>query len=153
MSVLDLGDFDNGMMDKEVEDLCLLRNVFERRVMSALVMNPGIDVKNLGKDTGVRSKYIDLSQTSEGDYNLFALHLNQFGYDGLIIDNVDKIPHNADREDWECFVRYALKRENEYPILPSGESINFGEMHIAARAAEYPEYLKGKSLQMMVIGA
>ena len=143
MSVLDLGDFDNGMMDKEVEDLCLLRNVFERRVMSALVINPGIDVKNLGKDMGVRSKYIDLSQTSKGDYNLFALHLNQFGYDGLIIDNVDKIPRNADREDWEYFVRYALKRENEYPILPSGESINFGEMHIAARASEYPEYLKG----------
>ncbi len=101
---------------------------------------------------GIRSKYIDLSQTSKGDYNRFAQHLNQFKYDGLIIDNVDEIPDNSDREDWEEFVRFALKRETEYSMLPFGDCINFNEMHLAVRCKEYPEYIKGKSLQMIIIG-
>ena len=83
-------------------------------------------------------------------YELFRL--NQFKYDGLIIDNVDEIPDNSDREDWEEFVRFALKRETEYSMLPFGDCINFNKMHLAVRCKEYPEYIKGKSLQMVIIG-
>ena len=69
-----------------------------------------------------------------------------------MIDNVDEIPDNSDREDWEEFVRFALKREPEYLMLPFGDCINFNEMHLAVRCKEYPEYIKGKSLQMIIIG-
>lgn len=152
MSILDLSDFDNGTMDKEVEYLNLLHKTFSGVTSTAFVVNPDIPINNVGKEMGIRSKYIDLSQTSKGDYNLFAQHLNQFKYDGLLIDNVDKIPDNPDREDWEEFVRFALKRESEYQMLPFGDCINFNEMHIAVRSKEYPGYLKGKSLQMIIIG-
>ena len=112
MSILDLSDFDNGTMDKEVEYLNLLHDTFLGTTLTAFVVNRDIPINHVGKVLGIRSKYIDLSQTSKGDYNRFAQHLNQFKYDGLIIDNV----------------------------------------HIAVRCKEYPEYIKGKSLQMIIIG-
>ena len=152
MSILDLSDFDNGTMDKEVEYLHLLHDTFLGTILTAFVVNRDIPINHVGKVLGIRSKYIDLSQTSKGDYNRFAQHLNQFKYDGLMIDNVDEIPDNSDREDWEEFVRFALKRETEYSMLPFGDCINFNEMHIAVRCKEYPEYIKGKSLQMIIIG-
>lgn len=152
MSILDLSDFDNGTMDKEVEYLKLLHDTFLGTILTAFVVNRDIPINHVGKVLGIRSKYIDLSQTSKGDYKRFAQHLNQFKYDGLMIDNVDEIPDNSDREDWEEFVRFALKRETEYSMLPFGDCINFNEMHIAVRCKEYPEYIKGKSLQMIIIG-
>ena len=135
MSILDLSDFDNGTMDKEVEYLNLLHDTFLGTTLTAFVVNRDIPINHVGKVLGIRSKYIDLSQTSKGDYNRFAQHLNQFKYDGLVIDNV-----------------FALKRETEYSMLPFGDCINFNEMHIAVRCKEYPEYIKGKSLQMIIIG-
>ena len=152
MSILDLSDFDNGTMDKEVEYLHLLHDTFLGTILTAFVVNRDIPINHVGKVLGIRSKYIDLSQTSKGDYKRFAQHLNQFKYDGLMIDNVDEIPDNSDREDWEVFVRFALKRKTEYSMLPFGDCINFNEMHIAVRCKEYPEYIKGKSLQMIIIG-
>ena len=152
MSILDLSDFDNGTMDKEVEYLNLLHDTFSGTTLTAFVVNRDTPINHVGKALDIRSKYIDLSQSSDGDYNRFAQHLNQFKYDGLIIDNVDEIPDNSDREDWEEFVRFALKREADYQLLPFGDCINFNEMHIAVRCKEYPEYLKGKSLQMLIIG-
>ena len=152
MSILDLSDFDNGTMDKEVEYLNLLHDTFLGTTLTAFVVNRDIPINHVGKVLGIRSKYIDLSQTSKGDYNRFAQHLNQFKYDGLMIDNVDEIPDNSDREDWEEFVRFALKRETDYQLLPFGDCINFNEMHTAVRCKEYPEYIKGKTLQMIIIG-
>ena len=121
MSILDLSDFDNGTMDKEVEYLNLLHDTFLGTTLTAFVVNRDIPINHVGKVLGIRSKYIDLSQTSKGDYNRFAQHLNQFKYDGLMIDNVDEIPDNSDREDWEEFVRFALKRETDYQLLPFGD--------------------------------
>ena len=152
MSILDLSDFDNGTMDNMVEYLHLLHNTFLGTILTAFVVNRDIPINHVGKELGIRSKYIDLSQTSKGDYKRFAQHLNQFKYDGLMIDNVDEIPDNSDREDWEEFVRFALKRETEYSMLPFGDCINFNKMHLAVRCKEYPEYIKGKSLQMVIIG-
>lgn len=152
MGILDLTDFDNGAMDKEIEYINLLHGTFSRTISTAFVVYPDIPIKHVGKLLDIRSKYIDLSLTTKGDYNRFAQHLSQFKYDGLIIDNVDEIPDNSDRENWEEFVRFALKRESDFPLLPFGDCINFNEMHIAVRCKEYPLYLKGKSLQMIIIG-
>lgn len=153
MSTLDLSDFDNGTMDKTIESLNLLHDTFVETISTAFVVDPEIPIKHVGKLLGIRSKYIDLSQTSNGDYNRFAQHLNQFKYDGLLIDNVDKIPNNEDREDWEHFIKFALKREKEFQPLPFGENINFDEMHIAVRSNEFPVEIIGKSLQCVIIGA
>lgn len=101
----------------------------------------------------IHMKYVDLVLQREGSYALVCKNLSQRRYDGLLLDNIDRIPDNADRENWEEFVRFVLKRE-EYPI-PSYQGgdylINFNEMHIAARCMEMPEYLEGDSLQTVFL--
>lgn len=102
----------------------------------------------------IHMKYINLALASNGDYTLFCKLLSQRRYNGLLLDNIDRIPDNADREFWEEFVRFALKREHEVPIpnYAGGDFlINFDEMHIAARCMEMPEFLEGKSLQAVFI--
>ena len=145
--------FEDGTMDKYIENLNLLHYSFGGTILSACVVDADMDmpIDGLGESLDVWSKYIDLSNCPEGDYNLFCKHLSQSQYDGLMIDNIDKIPDNEDREYWEAFVRCALKREDEFP-LPSGDNICFDKMHIAVRCKEFPEYLKGKSLQCVIIG-
>ena len=148
--------FEDGTMDIYVERIVLLKDTYQKTILTAFVVDEDEDlpIKDLGKqcEPSIRSKYIDLSACSVGDYNLFCQHLNQFQYDGLLIDNIDKIPNNEDREYWEAFVRFALKREDEYPLPPFGDTIDFSKMHIAVRCKEYPEYLMGKSLQCIIIG-
>ena len=156
--------FEDGTMDKYVEREWWLKDTYQKTLLTAFVVDEDNDlhINDLGKycKPPIRSKYIDLSDCSEGEYNLFCKHLSQFQYDGLLIDNIDKIPNNKDREYWEAFVRSALKREDEYPlplrededpIPPFGDNINFSKMHIAVRCREYPEYLTGKSLQCFII--
>ena len=159
MGIMDILDwerrFEDGTMDKYVERLWWLKDTYQKTLLTAFVVDEDndLDINDLGKhcEPPIRSKYIDLSDCSEGEYNLFCKHLSQFQYDGLLIDNIDKIPNNKDREYWKAFVRFALKREDEYPLPPFGENINFSEMHIAVRCREYPEYLTGKSLQCFII--
>ena len=158
MSILDILDDSkwwDGTMDKYVERLWWLKDTYQKTILTAFVVDEDEDlhIKDLGKqcEPPIRSKYIDLSDCSVGDYKLFCQHLNQFQYDGLLIDNIDKIPNNEDRAYWEAFVRFALKREDEFP-LPDGDNIDFSKMHIAVRCKEYPEYLMGKSLQCIIIG-
>ena len=145
--------FEDGTMDKYVEREWWLKDTYQKTLLTAFVVDEDVPIEYLGKlfNPQIRSKYIDLSDCSAGDYNLFCQHLNQFKYDGLLIDNIDKIPNNEDREYWEAFVRFALKREDEFP-LPDGDDIYFSKMHIAVRCKEYPEYLMGKSLQCIIIG-
>lgn len=153
MSNLDLSDFFNGEMDMFVETMYRFNEAYSKTVMSACVVDtadkfPINDLENMFPD--IYSKYIDLSQCKEGDYLRFCEHLSQFEYEGLLIDNIDRIPNNADREDWEAFVRFALKRETEFPLLPF-HCISFDERHIGARCRRFPEYLNGKSLQSDII--
>ena len=147
--------FEDGTMDKYIERWALLQNTFAGTTLSACVVNADMDdmpIDGLGESQDVWSKYIDLSNCPEGDYNLFCRRLNQSKFDGLMIDNIDKIPDNEDREYWEEFVRCALKREDEFPLPDGGDNICFSKMHIAVRCKEIPEYLKGKSLQCVIIG-
>lgn len=149
-------DFDEEL-EWFVEHNYFLEKYFNTTSLSVLVITPRLEIRNSSLPDGTPTKYIDLAATTEGHYPLFCKHLAQFRYDqsgrGLLIDNIDKIPDNADRENWEDFVRYALKRENEVPIPASSGDycIDFGRMHIAARCSEKPAYLEGASLQAYII--
>lgn len=149
-------DFDKEV-DWFVEHNYFLEKYFNTTTLSVLVTTPRLEIRNQSLPDGIPTKYIDLAETTQGRYALFCKHLAQFRYDetgrGLLIDNIDQIPDNADRENWEDFVRYALKRENEVPIPgPNGDyCIDFGRMHIAARCSEKPAYLDGQSMQAYII--
>lgn len=131
----------------------LLTNTFKNIVLAALIVDDAEQnpIHNLGSDNGIFSKYIDLSATKTGDYNKILKELGTLPQlEGILLDNVDKIPKNKDREYWEEFVRFALKKEPDFP-LPGGASISFDKIHVAARCKDFPDYLKGRSLQCYII--
>lgn len=138
-------------LDREIEKRNELNFYFNQKVMSVLVIDPDSEMSLAGlkKETGKYLKYFDLSRCADGDYKriLKALHI---GYDGLLFDNVDRIPDISDKEEIEELVRFSLKREQGFP-LPNGDLLNFNELAIAVRCREYPQYLIGKSLQYFII--
>lgn len=89
--------------------------------------------------------YFDLSQVSDGDYALITKKISDFEYDGILFDNIDSIPEISEKRDFEELVRFALKREDDFPI-PGKKYINFSQKKIGCKATEFPDYLKGKSL-------
>jgi hypothetical protein len=157
MSVQDhinkVDDFFNGKMDRIIECTKVLHDTFVRPVLSALVVDTtdDIPIQQEGKLLGIHSKYLDLSQCVPGDYELFVKSFVQRRYEGLLLDNIDNIPNNEDHDDWEVFVRFALKRENDFQPFNMPKSINFGQLHIAARCKKNPDYLNGRSLQCVVV--
>lgn len=152
MSILDLNDFENGVMDKYVENRDLLKRIFGKgECSSVLIMTKNCPFQEIAKDLSLYSKYIDLEKTVSGDYIRFMAHIEDFGYDGLFIDNVDKIPDNDDREYWEYFVKYALRNESDFQPRPFGSDLELDKKHNAARCSAYPEYLKGMSVFPVLI--
>jgi len=139
-------------LDMWVEKSSEFKEVYPKKVLSVVVIDPdgGFPLKDLENNTDIYSKYFDLSQCVEGDYNRIMRNISDFGYDGLMFDNIDNIPDNSDKGDWEELVRFALKREDEYNILPFF-TVDFSKMSIGVRCREYPEYLKGKDLQTYII--
>jgi hypothetical protein len=108
----------------------LLTNTFKNIVLAALIVDDAEQnpIHNLGSDNGIFSKYIDLSATKTGDYNKFLKELGTLPQlEGILLDNVDKIPKNKDREYWEEFVRFALKknRTSRFPEVRLSVSIKF----------------------------
>ena len=67
-----------------------------------------------------------------------------------MFDNIDLIPNISDKEYLEELVRFALKREDNYP-LSGNSAIDFNSLMIGAKCREIPDYLKGKSLQTIII--
>ncbi len=164
MSTLDLNDFENGTMDEWIEKRNWLLSTFKGKVSSVMIVDPD---NNMPLDEIERSnpelhlKCFDLADCREGDYIRMGQHLNQYmdngecAYDGLLFDNIDSITADTETEDLKILVQQALKRDNSensgYQILPFGEPIPFDKMMIAVRCKEFPEYLKGQSLQTVVI--
>lgn len=148
-----------GKMDKWVEKRQDIMNIFNQKIMSALIIDPEnqmqlseIEVAN----PELNLLKIDLADLKEGDFNKIGQLLNrhiadgEFLYDGLLLDNIDRIQAGADTEDLQAMVWQALKRDDSemvgYQILPFGEAIPFDKMRIAARCRYFPDYLEGKSL-------
>ena len=88
--------------------------------------------------------YFDLSKVRDGDYELVTKKISDWEYDGILFDNIDAIPEISEKRDFEELVRFALKREDDFPI-PGKKYLNFSPKKIGCRATEYPDYLKGKS--------
>lgn len=98
-----------------------------------------------------RIAYFDLSKVTEGDYKLIIKALS-WGKEGVLFDHIDRIPNISDKEDLEYLVEMALKRdtlptEKGMPI----EMLDFNALSVGATCNEYPDYLKGKSLQTIII--
>lgn len=154
MSTLDDFDTISARLDRIAPARVEFDRIFQGKTCSALVIDPD-DLFTLTGSPLI--KYIDLSQCSEGDYRLIgrALSSPQFdGMEGILFDNVDRIPDIADKESLEELVRFALKREDGFPLPCNSESdgvIDFGNLHVGARCSEIPDYLKGKSLQAIFI--
>lgn len=158
MNVLDpnLGE----SLDRYIENKYWFDHSFKSRAASVMVIDPKGDfpLKDIEYD-GLYVKYFDLSECSVGDYNRIGKFINQYVangesmIDGLMFDNIDRLPQNSETEDLEQMITSALKRDDDLQMLPSEEPIPFNKMMIAVRCNEYPEYLKGKSLQTDIIEA
>ncbi len=75
-----------------------------------------------------------------------------YGYENILFDHIDQIPDIPDKEDLEFLVYMALKRD----LLPLEQGMcvsesDFSQMMIGAKCSEFPDYLKGKSLQAIFI--
>lgn len=96
--------------------------------------------------------YFDLARVKEGDYKLIFRKLCWEEIDGVLFDNIDKIPDIEDKEEIEYLVKTALKKD----YLPTDkgmpkETLDFGKMMVGARCSDFPDYLKGQSLQTIII--
>ncbi len=164
MSILDTSTYSNGEMDEWIEKRHWLLNTFKGKVSSVLIVDPN---NKMPLDEIERSnpelnlKCFDLADCNDGDFNRIGQHLNQYidngvcAYDGLLFDNIDSINADKDTEDLQTMVWQSLKRDRSddggYQILPFGEPVPFDKMMIAVRCKEIPEYLKGQSLQAVII--
>ncbi|MDE6027800.1 MAG: hypothetical protein K2G23_07005, partial [Muribaculaceae bacterium] len=131
-------------------------NVFLSKMSSMIVVDQAneLTLADFEKmDASLNLGKIELGNVAPGEYNLFCRHLAENHYDGLLIDNIDSIPDNEDREYWEEFVRFALKREDDFPLTGTNSYIDFSSLHIAVHCGHYPHYLEGKSLQAIRIEA
>lgn len=159
MSILtpfDMSDWNNGNMDAYVENSICLKKIYGLGACAVLVATENCPFHDIMKGFPFVTKYINLSGLMEGEYDRLMEEMKYWTCDGLMLDNIDKLPDNNDKEYWQEFVRLALKKEAEFPCqTTSGTScgsISFDRLHVAARCHVYPEYLKDKSLQCVVIG-
>lgn len=97
-----------------------------------------------------RVLYFDLLKVEDGDYKQVFNRIYQFEPDGVLFDNIDKIPNISEKEDFEFLVQMALKRD-ELPFNQGNGLIDFNALMVGAKCSEFPEYLKGKSLQIIII--
>lgn len=99
-----------------------------------------------------RIAYFDLSKVTDGDYKLIIKTLSWGTKEGVLFDNIDRIPNISEKEDFEYLVQTALKEdtlptEREIPF----DMLDFSGLMVGVKCSEYPDYLKGKSLQTFII--
>ena len=164
MSISYQSDFDNGKMDKWLTKRHEILTFFKQKVMSVLIVDPNNEMpldEIEGAFPDLFLKTFDLADCNDGNFNRIGQHLGHYindgecSYDGLLFDNIDCINAGKDTEDLQTMVWQSLKRDDSetcgYQILPFGDAIPFDKMMIAARCKEIPDYLKDKSLQMIII--
>ena len=153
-------DFDR-YMEKRFE----FEHNFKSRVVSVLIIDPKDEFPlNDLKFEGISTKYFDLSYITEQDFRLMGKWITErisdggFAYDGLMFDNADCIPTNfeekEDEYNFEQMLISALKREDDFQILPSAypcEPIPFDKIMVVIRCKKFPKYLWGKDLQTTII--
>lgn len=156
MSVLDIEDI-NRKLENFVErvrpKMLLFKEFFLGKVLSAVIVCSDDDFSlshfhNTEVPNKERIAYFDLSNVTDGDYKLILKSLSCNTKEGVLFDNIDRIPDISDKEDFEYLVQMALKRD----ILPTDRGIlDFNDLMVGAKCSEYPDYLRGKSLQAITI--
>lgn len=151
-SVLDLSDFINGDMDRWIEKRRLFDEIFKKGILSVLLVDPDnqMPIKEYpSENPDLDLKYIDFSKCEEGDYRRIENQVLNGGYKGYLFDNIDEVDWIEDKAQLEYLAKMALKRDK----LPFTDSIiDFDDdVMVVCRCKEIPEYLKGKSLQMVII--
>ena len=164
MSILDNTPYFNGDKDKWIEKRHQMLEFFKGKVLSVLIVDPNNEmpldvIEKALPDLFLKS--FDLADCKDGDFKRIGQHLGQYindgkcAYEALLFDNVDCIKAGKDTDDLQAMVWQSLKRDDSetcgYQILPFGDAIPFDKMMIAARCKEIPDYLKEKSLQMIII--
>ena len=155
MSVLDIEDI-NRKLENFVErirpKMLLFKESF-KKVLSAVIVCSDDDFSlsrfhNTEVPNKERIAYFNLSNVTDGDYKLILKSLSCNTKEGVLFDNIDRIPDISDKKDFEYLVQMALKRD----ILPTDRGIlDFNDLMIGAKCSEYPDYLRGKSLQAITI--
>ncbi|MCM1452125.1 MAG: hypothetical protein NC102_07690 [Clostridium sp.] len=133
-------------LDKSIE----FERMFQKGV-SVLVIDPNDKFKlNDRPKEDQTILYFDMSECAEGDFARIARkiyeHVKAGELDGLLFDNIDRMPDVEDKGDLENLVAFALKNDSDYsapvygdPII--GGPIPFDRMKVGARCREYPEFL------------
>ena len=152
MSILDTTAYFNGDMDKWIEKHRLFDETFKKGVLSVLLVDPDnqMPIKNYPTENpDLDLKYIDFAECEEGEYRRIERQVFNGGYKGYLFDNIDEVKWIEDKAQLEYLAKMSLKRDT----LPFTDSIiDFNDrMMIVCRCKEMPEYLKGQSLQMIII--
>ena len=114
------------------------KSFFQKDYFSPLLIDPLHEVNMVEVARGVEAGYIDLSVVTsfKALTNVILPHP-----EGMIFDNIDRIPKSDDR-DYICqTVLYALKKEEETP-LNEDKWIDFSKFRVGARCKQYPAYLE-----------
>jgi hypothetical protein len=122
-----LDNWEAGKYDKYLECARVLKDTFNGTILAALVIDDvgddfGFSSINYLVNNGINSKYIDLSVTGFGDYGRFLKELSRTPkLEGILLDNIDRIPGNADTGRSLC-------------VLPSKKSLTsrFPQVHLSA---------------------
>ncbi|MBD5210265.1 MAG: hypothetical protein HDS77_08365 [Bacteroidales bacterium] len=152
MSILDTTAYFNGDMDKWIEKHRIFDETFKKGVLSVLLVDHDNQMPIEGytsENPDLDLKYIDFAQCEEDDYIRIEKQVLNGGYKGYLFDNIDDVAWIEDKAELEYLVKMALKRDK----LPFTDSIiDFDDdVMMVCRCKEIPEYLKGQSLQMIII--
>ena len=152
MSILDTTAYFNGDMDKWIEKHRIFDETFKKGVLSVLLVDPDnqMPIKNYpSENPDLDLKYIDFAECEEGDYGRIERQVLNGGYKGYLFDNIDEVDWIEDKTQLEYLAKMSLKRDR----LPFTDSIiDFDEnVMVVCRCKEIPEYIKGQSLQMIII--
>ncbi len=149
---LDVSEYFNGEMDRWIEKHQIFDETFKKGVLSVLLVDSDnqMPIKNYpSENPDLDLKYIDFAKCEEGDYKRIERQVLDGGYRGYLFDNIDEVGWIEDKAQLEYLAKMSLKRDT----LPFTDSIiDFNDrMMIVCRCKEIPEYLKGQSLQMIII--
>ena len=152
MSIFDTVGYFNGDMDKWIEKRRIFDETFKKGVLSVLLVDHDNQMPIEGytsENPDLDLKYIDFAQCEEGDYRRIEKQVLNGGYKGYLFDNIDDVAWIEDKAELEYLAKMALKRDK----LPFTDSIiDFDDdVMVVCRCKEIPEYLKGQSLQMIII--
>lgn len=148
MSSLLSPELDN-QLDRYVTGVCRVENDFTKLYdLSAsipVVIDPLKEFDLQAWSFKESVAYINMATAKS--YDNVANALSDIGYN-FVMDNIDAIPEGPDKESLEELVRFILKREDYFP-LPNGNTVDFSLGKCAMRTDSFPEYLAGKSVNVI----